>query len=110
MTSTLIPALPEGTHRNATICRVSGGKGITLVAIDGKVYCDRHYSLDMATSYLTNDHVRRAYCRLSGVKLNDLRTAVKAQQKKNDEIRQSDHMHRLQREAAKIGYELRRIG
>lgn len=106
-----VPPLPEGTHENVIVYRAYGrvGRLITFVKIAGVVYADRHYGLNLVSSNNVNDDVRRAYCRLAGIKFKDMQAAVRAERIRLREVVLSDAFHDVERSAGRLGYRLVRV-
>jgi hypothetical protein len=81
------------------------GKSIKFFKLpDGSIFSDR--TLFLNGSFGMNDSVRRAWCKLSGVKFIDLKAEIKAKREEEEKKHSSQRMESLRRQAARNGYRL----
>lgn len=71
---------------------------------DGMIFADR--SNHLYDGWRMNDVVRRAWCKLSGVKFADLKAAIKAHKEGAATKKAQTAVNELKTKAARVGYRL----
>lgn len=103
-----VPPLPEGPLHSATVHKrhIRGNGYVCFVEVKGVVYTTKWRDLELVNC---TQAVLRFYASVAKVKFKDLVAAVKAERKRQDEVRRSEEFEDLARTASQLGYELRRI-
>ena len=99
--SRMVPATLEGC--TVVVTRPCNGRGrVFIKAADGRVFTTGP-AANMASSHGANDTVRRAWCRLAGVKFADLKAAMRSERER-EQLRQSAReLAHVQAMAARLG-------
>jgi hypothetical protein len=90
---------------NATVIVL---KNCTLIKMENGAIFTLHHSTHLYDGWNMNDFIRRAWCRLSGVKFVDLKKAIAAHKAEQESERVKGKVEDLRRMAGKLGYDLRK--
>lgn len=98
--------LPEGEHRNCSVIRGSKLSGRFFIKTsDGEIYHIGRYPCEM-TGRGINDADRKAYAKLKGVKLSELKKIMRSNDEAYKKKKLKASLEKLRRDAASKGYRL----
>lgn len=105
--STVVPPIAPGSYPGAQVVVLYGrlGRRRVFVKVGDQVFIAGLRELDLGVR-TANENERRAWCKLAGVKLADLKRAIAADAVAAEKRQGKDAAADLKHEAARLGFRL----